>query len=274
MSFDLPARRGYADTPWGQLHYIEQGVGQPLLLLHQTPRSSDEFAELLPLLRHSARAISMDMLGFGTSAPVPGQMSIEVLAEGAFALLDALGIDEAIVLGHHTGGAVAIEMAASRPDRVSGLVLSSAPWTDATYREHHAGGSGVDEAEVSESGDHLTSLWAQRQPFYPAARPDLLNRFVRDALAPGVDPAEGHMACARYVMEDRIGRVTAPTLIVAGAEDPFAMAAVEPLRAGLVHAPVMGTHAIEGGHVALMEHRTSEVAALVIDFIDQGARGE
>ena len=47
--------------------------------------------------------------------------------------------------------------------------------------------------------------WTQRAPYYPEDRPDILNRFIRDALAPGVDPLEGHLACARYAMEDRIG---------------------------------------------------------------------
>ena len=53
-------------------------------------------------------------------------------------------------------------------------------------------------------------LWAMRAPFYPPNRPDLLDRFIRDALAPGLDPVEGHRACARYRMEERIGLVTAP----------------------------------------------------------------
>ena len=63
---------------------------------------------------------------------------------------------------------------------------------------------GCDAAVVDEHGGHLTTWWTQRQPHYPQGRPDLLNRFIRDALAPGVDPLEGHLACARYVMEQRV----------------------------------------------------------------------
>ena len=47
--------KGYATTPLGQLHYVEAGNGVPILLLHQTPRSFDEFAEVLPLLATSHR---------------------------------------------------------------------------------------------------------------------------------------------------------------------------------------------------------------------------
>src|SRR5690606_1384238 len=111
------------------------------------------------------------------------------------------------------------------PDRVSALALSGTPWItpERRARDH---GVGVDEAEVAADGSHLIELWRQRLPYYPAGRPDLLNRFIRDALAPGVDPAEGHRACGRYVMEERIGLVRCPVLVFAPSDDPFAAPAV------------------------------------------------
>jgi pimeloyl-ACP methyl ester carboxylesterase len=263
MTTDPVATRGYADTPLGQLHYVEQGAGRPVLLLHQTPRSWDEFREVQPLLAAGARTVAMDMIGFGLSPSSPPPQTIERMAEGAFALLDALGIDSVVVLGHHTGGAVAIEMAATDPARIDGLVLSSAPLTDAAYRRTHANGVGVDEAEIQDDGSHLGTLWHQRHPYYPPSRPDVLNRFIRDALAPGVDPAEGHRACARYVMEDRLPLVTAPVHLIGATADPFALPDVERLRARLTAAHRVDTTLIEGGTVALMEQRPAEVAAAV-----------
>ncbi|MFI0445531.1 alpha/beta fold hydrolase [Actinomadura sp. 6N118] len=260
-------RRGYADTRFGQLHYAEQGTGPAVLLLHQTPRSHDEFREVQPLLARGRRVIAMDMLGFGMSAPVASPQTIEQIAQGAFALLDALGIRSAVVLGHHTGAAAGVEMAASARARVDALVLSSGPWTDAAYRESHAGGPGVDEAVTAEDGTHLVELWALRRPYYPAGRPDLLNRFVRDALAPGVDPAEGHKACARYVMEDRIPLVTAPVLVIGAEADPFALPDVARLQAHLVSARSVDVAFIEGGTIPLMEQKPEQVAQLVNDFL-------
>ena len=97
-------RFGYADTAFGQIHYAEAGAGPTLLCLHQTPRSWDEYRELIPLLAPSTRVIAMDTLGMGRSASPPGEASIEVYAQGAAALLEVLGIDRADVMGHHTGG--------------------------------------------------------------------------------------------------------------------------------------------------------------------------
>ncbi|MCS5721671.1 alpha/beta hydrolase [Herbiconiux sp. CPCC 203407] len=260
-------RYGYAATPLGQLHYAEAGEGPALLLLHQTPRSLDEYAELLPLVATEYRAIAMDMYGFGQSAKPEGPQSIEQFAAGALALADALGLERFAVMGHHTGAVVAVELAAAAPDRVDAVVLSSPAYTDAAYREAHANGPGVDEAETAADGSHLTTLWSLRAPYYPGARPDLLDRFIRDALAPGVVPAEGHLACARYAMEERIGLVTAPVLVIGASEDPFALPDVAKTADALVHAVVVETAVIEGGTIPLLEHKSGEVAAVVLPFL-------
>jgi len=60
-------KRGYADTPEGQVHYRTEGSGEPLLLLHKAGLSSDEFTEMLPFLGKSYRAIAMDVLGYGNT---------------------------------------------------------------------------------------------------------------------------------------------------------------------------------------------------------------
>lgn len=258
---------GYARTGLGQLHYAEAGQGPAVLLLHQTPRSLDEYAELLPLIASRHRAIAMDMYGFGQSAKPEGPQSIEQFAAGAVALADALGLERFAVMGHHTGSVVAVEIAAAHPERVTAVVLSSPAYTDAAYRAAHANGPGVDEAETAHDGSHLTTLWALRAPYYPAARPDLLDRFIRDALAPGVVPAEGHLACARYAMEERIGLVTAQALVLGASEDPFALPDVARTAEALVHAVSVEVAVIDGGTIPLLEHKSTEVAAVVLPFL-------
>ncbi|MFI7062400.1 alpha/beta fold hydrolase [Kribbella sp. NPDC050124] len=254
----MTVRRGYADTPVGQLHYAEAGTGPAVLLLHQTPRSHDEFRELQPLL--ADRSIAMDMLGFGLSAVLGKPQTIEQYAAGAFALLDALSIDEAALLGHHTGAAVALEMAAAHPERVRALVLSSPPWTK------HAHSVSVDVVETDAAGTHLVDLWSMRRPYYPDS-PQLLERFVRDALA--VDPAEGHRACRRYRIEDRIGLVTAPVLLIGATADPFALPNIPVLQERLTAARSVDTVLVDGGMIPLMEAHAQEVADVVGDFLKQ-----
>ncbi|MGK3208663.1 alpha/beta fold hydrolase [Amycolatopsis sp. MEPSY49] len=263
---------GYVKVPGGQVHYAEQGTGPAVLLLHQTPRSHDEFRELQPLLAADHRVIALDMPGFGNSTPLPAPQHIEDYARGVLAALDALGVDRTAVVGHHTGGVVAVELAAAAPGRITAVVLSSTPWADAGYRASHVDGPGVDDAAREPGGGHLLAWWEQRRPYYPKAATGLLDRFVRDALAPGVDPREGHLACARYEMERRIGQVRAPALLLGAGADPFALPALEPLEQHLTGAALVHLAVIDGGTVALMEDKADEVAATVLPFLRRFTR--
>ena len=111
---------GYADTPEGQVHYVEQGQGEPIVLLHQTPRSVHMYTKLLPLLAQEYRAIAIDMLGYGQSARLPEDGdAMDVLARNTIGFLDALELSKAHLLGWHTGSVVAADVAADWPQRVS-----------------------------------------------------------------------------------------------------------------------------------------------------------
>ena len=119
--------RSFIATPSGRVHIAACGAGAPILLLHQTPRSWDEFRDVLPLLGRHYRAIAMDTMGYGNSDPLPpGQASIENWAKAAHELLDALGIERVAVVGHHTGASIAIEIAAAYPAQVAALMFPQA----------------------------------------------------------------------------------------------------------------------------------------------------
>ena len=269
-------RYGYAETPLGQLHYAEAGGGEAVILLHQTPRSLDEFREVHPLLAAKRRVIAMDMYGFGMSAkPAPGSpQTIEQYAAGVIALADALQLKRFALVGHHTGMFVASDVAAAMPDRVSASVLSAGTFADSSFRaarqssERASASEGVDVVTRQEDGEHLVELWEKRYPTYPEGRPDLLERFVRDALAPGVDPAEGHRACGRYVMEDRVGLVTAPILLLAPTEDPFSYPQTSKIAAAYSNSKSVQIVEVEGGRIPLMEQKSAEVVAAIEQFLD------
>jgi pimeloyl-ACP methyl ester carboxylesterase len=256
-------RFGYAGTTRGQIHYAECGTGPPVVLLHQTPRSWDEYREVLPVLGRTHRAIAMDTIGFGASAPLADH-SIETYAAAVVELLDALGLPEVALVGHHTGGVVAVEVAARAPERVGALVLSSTPYVDAQARERRRDRPPIDAVEADPGGAHLTALWRRRQPYYPPGRPDLLSRFVRDALVLGDDVEKGHEAVARYRMEDRIGLVRCRTLCVGASADPFVFPDLRILSSQLNIATLA---VIEGGMIPLMEQRSAEVGDVIARFL-------
>jgi pimeloyl-ACP methyl ester carboxylesterase len=212
----------------------------------------------------AVRAIAMDTPGFGDSPALPAAPSIEAWSEAVIALLDNLGLDRACLVGHHTGAVTAMEVAARAPARVAALVLSSCPMVDAARREHHGHKTPIDAVNRAMDGSHLLQLWRGRRPFYPANRPDLLDRFVTDALRAGEMAAEGHRVVNRYRMEDRIGSVRAPTLVIAATDDPHAFPAAQPVARAVAGAEIVE---IAGGTVPLPDAMPTEFSAAILNFL-------
>lgn len=260
-----PIRRAFADLSAGQIHYASCGdpTAAPVLLLHQSPRSWREYEDVLPLLGERWYAIAMDTAGFGDSTASAIEPAIEAYAGVALELVRALGLPRVHVVGHHTGGVIALEMAAASPERVASLVLSSTPFIDAASRRARATRPPIDQVERRDDGSHLMALWQRRQGFYPPGRPELLERFVRDALAVN-DPETGHQAVGAYRMEERIGLVRQPVCIVHATDDPFTASSTHEFKHRLPQASVV---TIEGGMVPLPDQMPQAFADAVDGFL-------
>jgi pimeloyl-ACP methyl ester carboxylesterase len=263
----LGIERSFIPTEAGQIHVAAAGAGAPVLLLHQTPRSWDEFRGVLPLLGRNYRALAMDTIGFGDSDPFPdGQASIENWAKAAHHLLTALRIGRAAVVGHHTGAAIAVEIAAAYPEQVAALVLSASPYVDAVRR---AAAKTEDRAVVDDvtprmDGGHLAELWSMRRAFYPADRIDLLERFMIDALKAGPRTAEGHRVVDRYEMEKRLPLIRCPTLVIAPTADPHAYPQARNVHTALADSTLVE---IKNGMVPLPDQMPEEFSAAVRRFL-------
>jgi len=219
------SRRFFCDTAMGQVHGIESGSGggAPLVLLHQTPRSVDEFKEVLPLLARHRRTIAIDNPGYGGSDPVPGQPTVSDYARAVVDVLDALHIEKAIFVGHHTGAIISVELAAAFPERVDRVVLSGPVCTDAEGRAELS--KGFKQWRVQPDGSHLKEKWDRFFQWIPD--PALVQRLVVDLWRAGETSEQGHFASALYRMEERLGLVKCPALLIYNQRDPFA----DPVRA-------------------------------------------
>lgn len=108
-----------------ELHFEECGHGEPLLLIHGTGAYADLWTPVIDMLARTYRVISYDRRGFGRSSATPARRVAEH-ARDAAGLLDALDASPATVVGWSAGGVVALDLAASEPDRVTELVLAEA----------------------------------------------------------------------------------------------------------------------------------------------------
>jgi pimeloyl-ACP methyl ester carboxylesterase len=155
-------RKSYVDGRWGQVHVRSMGRGKPLILLHQSPLSGDQFAAGMGLLADGGvQAVALDMPGYGASDPPPGPASVAAHADALAVALDALGLERVDILGHHTGAAIGAAFAARHGARVGRLILNGVPLLSDEERVHFAGFRFA-PLELKADGSHLLAAWNQR----------------------------------------------------------------------------------------------------------------
>lgn len=122
-----PFESHWFDSSVGPVHYIDEGSGPPILLLHGNPDWSFLYRKIVVGLRDDYRCIAPDYPGFGLSVnPVPrysytpGEHA-SVISE----LVDHLGLDQMVVVGQDWGGHIGLDVASRAPDRVRGLVMGN-----------------------------------------------------------------------------------------------------------------------------------------------------
>jgi len=175
--------------------------------------------EQLGALRERFRVLRYDHRGHGRSEVPPAPYTIDELGADLLALLDELELERVRFAGLSLGGMVGMWLAAHAPERVERLALlctsahfeDPGPWTDRAARVRADGTAAI--------AQELVARWFT--PAFPARAPQTVARFV-GVLAATSD--EGYAGCcdALAVMDLRghLGAITAPTLVVAGADDP------------------------------------------------------
>ncbi|MEH2280407.1 MAG: alpha/beta hydrolase [Nostoc sp.] len=267
-----PIKRAFLDTEDGQILYRIGGEGEPLLLLHMNPRSSDEYRELMSILVKKYRVIAMDFIGFGESDKPPKLYSVADYAKTVIALLDELGIEQTNILGNHTGAFVSGEVAAAYPERVNNLILCNV----AGFGE--AGKADLmkrfqEGFVIQEDGSHLMERWLARSRYVGSA--DLNHRWVLDDLKCFGYPLYAVWAVGNYCIDaaQRFTLIKCPTLIVWGIDDveefqKLGLALAKDryfLSQAIPHAKVVE---LPDGTICMMNQIPEEISKVVIEFLD------
>ena len=208
-------KRGFVDTPDGQVHYVQAGSGDPILLLHQTPASTDEYAEMIPILARTNLVVAMDTIGYGDSDTPPRECLVEDYARTVPMLLDQLGIQKTTIVGHHTGSFVAAEVAASYPERVDRLIVSGLFNMDAAERERNIGM--WPQWYPQADGSHLSEMW--QKAMTRSGDVNRAQRTIMNILKAGTTGEYGHWAVIVWPQEDRLPLIQCPTFLIWGGKD-------------------------------------------------------
>ena len=122
----------FADANDIRIHYVEQGEGFPVIMLHGFPELWYSWRHQIPALADAGyRAIAPDMRGYGqTNAPQPIEAySMKNMTADIVGLLDALGEEQAVVIGHDWGAPIAWHCALLYPERFKAVAALSVPYT-------------------------------------------------------------------------------------------------------------------------------------------------
>lgn len=254
--------RDYTTASFGQIHYRHAGAADrsACVLLHQTPSTSAMYEDLMPLLADDFRLFAPDTPGMGLSDPVPGALTIDALADGLAEFLDGVGIDRCRLFGHHTGAAIAAQLAADRPERVEALALSGPPLLDARLRARLPESAVPYPAE--DDGGHLIKTWRRTFDKDRNASLDTVHRETADAIALGAGYAAAYDAVIAHDLEGALGAVTCPALVFAGTTDVL-YGQLDAAAALLANA---SRREIAGAGTFACETHCREVAALLRKF--------
>ncbi len=267
-------RRGYADGPFGQIHYQTLGDGKPLVLLHQAPVTSSQFDLVYePLARRGFRPIGIDMPGFGQSDPTRFVPTVGDYAQVVPAVLDTLGIAETAILGHHTGALVATEAALRFPERISALIVNGPLLvSDAEYDSFM---SGLHLWELSYAprpeAAHMVELFAIRNRLaHGAAPPSRLSDYVVQSLVGRGAFWHGHHAAYTYRQAETLPQVRQPGMILTNTGDSI-YAHAERAHALRPDFPLV---ALEGSGIDIVDEQPEAWAEAVTHFLHglDGAR--
>ncbi|MBM4194654.1 MAG: alpha/beta hydrolase [Gemmatimonadetes bacterium] len=279
-------RGEFVDIRGTRVYYYAAGTrggGDPIVLLHGFPGSSHSWRLLAPLLPEGRRLVIPDLLGCGRSDPPPVAVHAEAMVAAQVAtligVLDELNVGRAAMIGHGLGGALALRIACTDPDRVSALAtFATGPNGSRPRNIARLAGAAAPLAHLV--GAPLISSFLHGSAVRGFAVREVglrsldvtLRSYGSAGTALGVVSLRHHLTILRYACctpdAAALSRLRIPTTVLGSALDPFvAPAEIARLRAEIPGAT--GVSISDAGHFAV-EDSPERCAAAVAAVLSVG----
>ncbi len=202
--------------------------------------------------------MGVDLPGHGRSHP-PGRQTINAYTADIAALLRKQNLNQAILIGHSMGGAIAQTVALTHPDMVAGLVLigtgAKLPVSNFILEQ-----TLTDFAAVTQ--------FVTKYSWSPDAPPPLVEKAHQELVRTAPDVLHGDfMACNSFNVMEQVGKIDAPTLVIAGSIDKMTPPKFGHYLADQI--PNASLHIVEnGGHMMMLE-QAGGVTAVITQFLKQ-----
>lgn len=254
------------------IHYYQGGPssGETLVLLHGFAADKDNWLRFSRHLTQDYRVIALDLPGFGDSDLPPGSYDVGTQAERLADILDAMGIQQAHVLGNSMGGQIAALFAARYPDRVRSLALFANAGIDSPHKSelHRLLMSGAPNPLVvkqPQDFDKLLNFIFVEPPYLPES----LKRYLGErsmAKAAHYDLVFKQLVERPVPLAPELAKIQAPTLLLWGRQDRVLdVSSIEVMQLLLSKPSVVIMDNV--GHAPMLE-RPEESALLYRKFLE------
>jgi 2-hydroxymuconate-semialdehyde hydrolase len=260
----------------GELAYVDEGRGKPVVFLHGFPTSSHLWRDLLPLVATRSRAVAVDLLGYGDSEkPADARLDIRAQATYVRELLARLEIDPFAAVGHDVGGGVAQLLALE--GGVECLVLMNAISFDGWPVEGVRLLQETDPRDADlEIADQVVRLAFDLGMGH---RDRLRDEDLEEFLRPWRDDPPALLRAARGIdgeglsgTEDRLAALDIPVFVIWGEEDPFLPASRAEKLGDVL--PGSTVALLPGCSHYVLEDATETVAPMVVEYLRVTYLGE
>ncbi len=254
-----------------RLWVVERGSGSPVIVLHGGPGlDHHEFAHHLDPLGEDFRLILIDQRSQGLSDPTPpSTWTLERMAQDVIMLARAMGLKRYAVLGHSYGAFVALQNAVDYPGMAAATIVSSGIPSARFLLDVDRHLQEFEPAEIKnrviaswqkeltvETQEEFNELMVDQMPFaFSDPLDPRIDNYVRESQGAYSPDVLRHFAGATYggiELEQRLGEVQSPVLVLAGRHDRICPPeAAEAIAAGVPRAEL---HVLEGsGHMTFVE---------------------
>lgn len=219
-------KKCYIDLPDGQIHYITAGQGPTVLLLHQSPMSSAEWDEIIPALANDYTVIAPDMAGHGQSYDPIKPLAVEDFRDLTLLLMDKLNLLSVMLVGNHSGAALATAIAVHSPQRVKKIViscemLSSAPQIEA-FIDSLRKKSLTREIPFDADGKFIADAWKRYEMLAPRASLEKRYKPFIIGQAARLKPYDIHHCVLEWMSkEEWVTKLQCPVLVFGAENDLF-----------------------------------------------------